>query len=207
MREEQRVTIESYNKIAKSWVSKRNSNFWAKEFLKFKKLLSSGSILELGCGSGTDSRYFLESGYSYTGIDLSDGMLQIAQQNHPNCRFLRMDLYQLGFRLNSFAGFWASAVFLHIPKNDIKQVLLGLKKVTSEGAVGFIALKAGTGEQFVQGSNKEDRRFFIYYTLPEFALILSQVGFEIYSMQRSLPDSRGTIWLTYFVRNKRIWQI
>src|SRR3989338_5138401 len=201
MREEQRITIENYNKIAASWTSKRNPDYWSKEFSKFQELLPAGSVFELGCGSGIDSRYFSDAGYNYTGIDRSEELLKIAKQNHPKNRFLKMDLCRLGLKSNLFDGFWAAAVFLHIPKEDIKQALLELKRVLKKNAIGFIALKDGHGEELVQGSEKDDRRFFAYYSLSEFGAVLNENKFEILSMSQSASDSCNTSWLVYFVRS------
>jgi len=178
MREEQRITIETYNKIAGSWNQKRNPDFWAHDFRMFQSLLPVGSVLELGCGSGTDSRYFLSRDYSYTGVDLSGELLKIARQNNPEGRFVNMDLYELGFESGLFDGFWAAAVLLHIPKEDIGAVLREIKRVLKNGAFGFIAIKEGENEEFVQ-NGENDRRFFAYYYLDEFIRLLSEAGFQV----------------------------
>jgi SAM-dependent methyltransferase len=51
------------------------------------------TILELGCGTGNYSRCFSQRGYSVTGIDLSESMIQIAKNNNiANSDFLCGDI-------------------------------------------------------------------------------------------------------------------
>lgn len=45
-----------------------------------KALLPGDSVLELGCGDGYLARLFAERGFSYRGVDISPGMVAVAQQ-------------------------------------------------------------------------------------------------------------------------------
>lgn len=52
-----------------------------KEFSFYDTLLKTHhchKVLEVGCGSGMLARRFIESGYDYHGLDLSNEMLDIA---------------------------------------------------------------------------------------------------------------------------------
>lgn len=49
------------------------------EFVKFDQWKNK-RVLEIGCGIGTDGARFAESGAKYTGIDISDRAISIAQQ-------------------------------------------------------------------------------------------------------------------------------
>lgn len=55
-------------------------------------------ILELGCGSGTLAPYFIQNGYSYTGLDNAEEMLKIARNLHPEVSFIQGDMRD--FRLD-----------------------------------------------------------------------------------------------------------
>jgi len=60
-------------------------------------------LLEIGCGSGHWSSFFAERGFSVTGIDISEAMLQIAKgKNIPNAVFQSGDAHSLPFDDNSF---------------------------------------------------------------------------------------------------------
>jgi SAM-dependent methyltransferase len=49
-------------------------------------------ILEIGCGTGQLARRFLENGYGYTGIDVSEEMLKYAASEVPSGHFHQMDM-------------------------------------------------------------------------------------------------------------------
>jgi 2-polyprenyl-3-methyl-5-hydroxy-6-metoxy-1,4-benzoquinol methylase len=62
------------------------------DFLSFIK--PGGSILDLGCGSGRDSKMFLENGYKVTAVD---GSSELAKKTS--------DLYWSGCYLFHISGF------------------------------------------------------------------------------------------------------
>lgn len=46
--------------------------------------LYKGKLLELGCGTGYDSKYLSKRGFDVTAIDISEEAIQIAKQNNKN---------------------------------------------------------------------------------------------------------------------------
>ena len=74
MQEYMKKTLEYYENNAKNY-----KNEWTDNFLKnynftvpgiFLEFLPEGaSILDLGCGTGRDSKYFLDHGYKVTAVD------------------------------------------------------------------------------------------------------------------------------------------
>ena len=54
-------------------------------------------VLDIGCGTGLPTaRRLSEGGLRVTGVDLSEGMLEIARREVPAAEFHRMDLMDLG---------------------------------------------------------------------------------------------------------------
>ena len=50
------------------------------------------SVTEIGSGTGNLAGYFNDTGFTYTGLDYSEDMIAIAQQKHPNARFVQGDM-------------------------------------------------------------------------------------------------------------------
>ncbi len=204
---EELKTLKSYKKIAKARQKKcADPNFWRSEFEKFRKLLPSGKVVDIGCGSGRDALLFTQGGYEYIGIDLSKEMLAGAKKLVPNADFQKMDMYAMNFPSQNFDGFWAAASLLHIPKRNVGKVLQEIKRVIKSGGIGFFAMKEGKGEKMVQGPYKEDERFFSFWQEDEFLKILQENGFEVLEHTKDAreynPPKNITIWLLYFVRVK-----
>ncbi len=190
---EERITIETYDDMAQTWSANHSTTrFWGLEMDRFQSYLPQGRVLEIGCGGGRDAQELIALGYRYVGIDISAGFLTQARLNNPLALFLRMSAYDLAFKENSFAGFWASAVLLHLPKNRVRQALEELHRVTRPKGVGFISVKEGQGEGLI------DQRFFAFYSQEEFASLLKTNGFGILK-QDIKKMSEKTTWLTFLV--------
>ncbi len=121
---EEASTREVYNEHAQDYLARwhcQKHGFLGKEadrLSKFRELLSSGRILEIGCGGGHDARWFVDNGYDYLGVDFYSGMLEQARGDNPGIRFDQTSVYDLDFD-EPFDGFWCAAVLLHIPKNRV----------------------------------------------------------------------------------------
>lgn len=198
---EEKITIETYNRQAKSWSTVHSTaNFWAEEMANFKKLLPEGKILEIGAGAGRDAQELIDHGYEYLGTDISSGLLELARKNNPKAIFEQVSVYDVNFK-EKFDGFWCSAVLLHIPREKINHALYAVNKNMKKGAFGFIAIKEGQGEQLetTDSSTGTDERYFVYWSDDEFSNRLTENGFTI--VERGYkPMNERTKWLTYIVK-------
>ncbi len=50
------------------------------------------SVVEIGCGSGNLASRFVNNGFEYVGIDLSEEMLTLAKTNNPTVVFVKDDM-------------------------------------------------------------------------------------------------------------------
>lgn len=62
------------------------SNFFSRYNENGKK------ILDLACGTGTMTKFFVDKGYSVIGIDLSSDMLTVAKEKCPDTQFIKADM-------------------------------------------------------------------------------------------------------------------
>ncbi|MDX9970376.1 MAG: class I SAM-dependent methyltransferase [Candidatus Gracilibacteria bacterium] len=201
---EEKITLETYQKIAKEWaISHSNQDFWKKEFEVFNKILPKGKILEIGSGGGRDAKILIKSGYEYTGTDISTEFLKTAKAENPGAKFLHQSVYDLDFPEGTlFDGFYCSAVLLHIPKSKIDKAFDSVNKYLKPGAIGFISLKKGEGEKMLERQSESaitDKRFFVYYIPEEFKQILNRNGFEII-YQNEIQSTSKTTWLMFCVK-------
>jgi SAM-dependent methyltransferase len=134
---------------------------WAKHrhtrLTRFLALLpSGGAILELGCGSGADSAYMLASGFA---VRPTDGAPEMAAEASRRLgRAVETLLFHELNEIGMYDGVWASACLLHVPRNDLKDVLARIWRALKPGGQFYASFKAGTGE----GRDTLDR----YYNYP-----------------------------------------
>ncbi len=199
---QEELTVASYDQHAKQWSSEHDtSDFWKDELDLFQKYLPKGKILEIGCGGGRDAKELIARGYNYIGTDVSEGFVKEAKARLPNTIFLVQSAYDLKFK-NEFDGFWSSATLLHIPHNRINEALKSINKTLKPGAIGFISIKQGIGEQVFDEQLHDGTpisRFFSFYQPDEFKEILLKNGFETLD-SKIRPISVRTTWLIYIVK-------
>ncbi len=73
-------TISYYNQNAEEYFNKTVNVSMQELYDQFEAYLKPGDkILDLGCGSGRDSRYFLSKGYDVVSVDGSKAMCNLAE--------------------------------------------------------------------------------------------------------------------------------
>ncbi|OPA72789.1 hypothetical protein BVG16_32130 [Paenibacillus selenitireducens] len=133
------------------------------EFLN--KLLSSDKkkLLEIGAGPGIDSIYFKENGIEVTSVDLSAEMIRYCKEK--GLQAYVMDFYHLDFADNTFDAVYALNCLLHVPKNEIGDVLLGIRRIMKPGALFYMGLYGGNDSEGVWENDWCDpKRFFASYS-------------------------------------------
>jgi SAM-dependent methyltransferase len=191
----------TYNRIAKDWDSDHTNDQWWKEGVEqFADLFKPGaSILDVGCGSGVKSEILQKKGMKVTGIDFSEGMLEIARKRVPSERFLLVDLYDPSSLNEKFDGIFAQAVLLHFPKKDIQGIIRSLKARMNPGGYLYIAVKErrdGEEEEEVVKENDygyDYERFFSYFTQGEIKKYLLNEGMEV--IYESVVHSGRRNWI------------
>ena len=165
----------------------------------FLSLLSPGAhVLDAGCGSGRDSRAFLERGYEVTALDASEAMVELAS-HHIGRPVLHLSFDQVRFR-EHFDGVWASASLLHVPRHSIAKVLERLVIALKVGGVMYASFKYGEGETIRDGRlfNDYDERSLrdLLRSRPDL------VPLEVWRTTDLRPDRNDVTWLDVLLRKR-----
>lgn len=165
----------------------------------FLKLLPENcSILDAGCGSGRDSLYFKNKGYSVTAMDYSEELVKLAKDT------IKQDVHHMSFQeinwVNKFDGIWACASLLHVNKSEISDVLLRLSNALRQGGILYASFKRGKGETDRTG------RLFNNYTYPELKMLLDDTDlFKEVKYWESMDirkDREDEPWCNMLLRRK-----
>jgi SAM-dependent methyltransferase len=208
------VTLEMYNKTAQKWATTSDGKgldgvyLWGEAMEKFNALAAlepwegqgRQRLLEIGSGTGRDAK-LLSKLYEYVGTDPAASFIEVARQATaeilPADAFQQMSVYDLKnkFPPGSFDLFWCCATLLHCSKDRMHEALRSIRSVMKDGAVGFISLKEGDGEE----EDKFDGipRYFMYWRQEEFAIELSRARFRIVGFFKK-PARKD--FLCYFVQ-------
>lgn len=153
-------TLKFYNENSEEYFNNTvnlNLESLYKEFLK--NIPKKSNILDVGCGAGAASKYFLDNGYK---VSAFDGSKKLAIKSS---RYLKQKVDNYTFQnfkyKEKFDGIWASASLLHLPKSEIKPILKKLNSYLKPGGTFYFSLKEGEGEKVIGD------RFFSFYTQNE----------------------------------------
>jgi len=201
-----KITIETYNETAKEYAEKVKGLTPTIEFEKFVNYVSSGKILDIGCGSGVCVRNLQERGFQVYKIDLAEELLKISEKESPNSKFYKMDMRKLNFENNYFDGIWHVASLLHLEKRDIPIALSEANRVLKFNGIIYVSVKKGEGG----GLEKDERynnklKYYAYYQPSEIEKLLINANFEILENYHVTYDDsyrNAHPWINLFAKKR-----
>ena len=192
----QRAHKEYYDGFAKQFkIQEPDERDEDERFNDFAAKLSGKKVLDIGCGTGRFVPLFVDEGLEYTGMDISTGMIDVAQEHFPDQRFVESDILdEATWPQETFDGFWAAASLQHIPREQWDLAFDNIEKHMNPGAVGFIGV---TRERRPQQLEVEPRHF-TFMTTDEMKTFVENRNWTFHKAY-DLPDSYYYTWGGYLV--------
>lgn len=162
-------TLNYYNTNANSFVSSTLSVDLSQTQDKFLLLLPpAASILDFGCGSGRDTKYFLDAGMQVDATDGSEELCRLASE-YTGIPVRQMLFEELDAK-EQYDGIWACSSILHLPKDVLKDVLKKMIVALKENGIIYTSFKYGMFE------GERNGRFFTDFTEETFQKFVSDVN-------------------------------
>lgn len=192
-------TLAYYNTNAKIFTeSTINVDFSSVQNKFLDKLRSGAYILDFGCGSGRDTKYFLEIGYTVEAIDGSKELCKIASE-YAGIEVKNM-LFQDLQEVQKYDAIWACSSILHLSYTELVDVMKKIAVALKDKGLLYTSFKYGTYEGIRNG------RYFIDMTEDSLEKLLQEVGgFEVEELcvtSDLRPGRGGEKWLNLFLRKK-----
>jgi SAM-dependent methyltransferase len=138
-----------------------------------------GPICDLGCGPGQIARYLHRKGVKTVGVDLSPKMVAEAQRLNPEIHFHQGDMRALPDEANSWGGIAAFYCIIHIPRQEIVEVLREMKRVLRPGGLLLVTFHIGTEIKHLdEWWEKPVNLDFAFYLPNEMEGWLNEAGLE-----------------------------
>ncbi|MGL5965016.1 MAG: class I SAM-dependent methyltransferase [Fusobacteriaceae bacterium] len=167
------MSVEFYNKNAENFFQNTVNADMSSIYKIFEDNLAykneSIEILDLGCGSGRDSKYFIKKGYLVTALDLSPTLAEKASQ-YIGQDVIVADMKTLDYS-DRFTGIWACASLLHLTEVEILETLKRCHKALKKDGVVYASFKLG------EKNYEKDGRNFTVFTKNKFLDLIKDSDF------------------------------
>lgn len=160
-------TLDYYNKNADNFVSNTISVDFKRTQDKFLDKLQGKRILDFGCGSGRDTKYFLEKGYEVDAVDGSEELCKAASK-YTGIQVRQM-LFQELIEQNRYDGIWACSSILHLSKDELRIVFPKMLDALCSNGIIYTSFKYGEFE------GERNGRFFTDFTIETFSEFISDI--------------------------------
>ena len=140
-------TIEYYNNNHQEFTSSTLDVTFSDIQDRFlRRLPKNALILDFGCGTGRDSKYFLQKGYRVEACDGSEEMVKTAERvaGIPVRKMLFSELCEH----ERYDGIFACASILHVPYKELPDIFLRMEKALKPGGILYVSFKYGRFEGF-----------------------------------------------------------
>ncbi len=149
-------------------------------------------LLDLGCGSGRDTKAFLDRGYLVDALDASKELCELASK-YTGIEVKIKDFTSIEYK-ERYDAIWSCASLLHIPLQQLLELLNKLRDSLRSEGIMYMSFKYGDFE------GERDGRFFLDMTSERFNSVLDRVpGLEVVEEWESEDVRRGNLVRWYNV--------
>ena len=189
-------TLDYYNQNVTTFIADTISVDLKDTQNKFINALPGDKILDLGCGSGRDTKYFLEFGLKVTAVDGSEELCKRASD------YLGIPVYHMLFQEldleDEYNGIWACSSILHLPKDELRTVFYKMVTALKSSGVIYTSFKYGEFE------GERNGRYFTDFTIELFNEFIKNIPDlkieEQWITEDVRPGRRDEKWLNLLLR-------
>ena len=190
-------TVDYYEKNAAAFIESTIDADVSELYRPFEELLTPGCrILDLGCGSGRDSKYFAGKGYDVVALDPSSAMCT-QTKTFAHVPVYAMKAEEIQFT-NVFDGIWACASLLHVPRNEQENTLKKIAVALKDNGILYASWKYGDQNREVDGrlfTNMTSSLLFdMIKRIPEYTVI------NMWRTRDVRNENQTQIWLNVLLR-------
>ena len=193
-------TINYYNQNAENFIANTQNADMHPTQERFLRLLDANtSILDFGCGSGRDTKYFLEKGYQVTATDGSAELCRLASE-FTGIKVKEMLFDELD-AMNQYDGIWACSSILHLPKKELLPVIWKMCEALKDNGIIYTSFKYGDFE------GERNGRYFTDFTEKTFREVVEKIPeltIEEHWITSDVRPGRGEEkWLNLILRKNQ----
>lgn len=193
-------TLDFYDKNAETFANgTADIDFSEMQNIFLSELPVGATILDFGCGSGRDTKYFLQKGYKVAALDGSEKLCRIAEEK-TGIPVVQMDFNDFDEQ-DQYDGIWACSSILHLPKQELRSVLIHMEKALHNGGIIYTSFKYG------DFSGMRNGRYFTDFAEDSFTTFVEEIGQlvieKIWITNDVRPGRQDEKWLNTILGTRR----
>jgi len=190
------MTMNFYQLNAESYFDS-TSRIDPTSFLKplAERLPPGAAILDVGCGSGRDLKWFKERGFAAAGFEQAPDLARRARE-HSGCPVIEGDFCTYDFSRLSYGAVILVGALVHLPESALAPTLRRILQALKPDGLLYLTLKEGRGRQ-----PAEDGRTFILWPEDRLRQIFADLDLTILDFSRSTSKLRTSdTWLGFILK-------
>lgn len=185
-----------YDRHAGTWDKERSRSLFERPWLqRFLELVPpTGSILDIGCGSGEPiAEFFVRADYRVHGVDSSPAMIALCKDRFPNSTWDVADMRTLSLG-RTFDGILAWDSFFHLPREDQRRMFAIFREHAAPQAA--LMFTSGPSDGVAMGTYAGEPLYHASLAPDSYRALLAEHGFEVVANVFEDPETGGhSIWL------------
>ena len=170
----------------------------------FADRVSSGDVLEVGCGTGRIAEQLHLLGLDVAGIDLSPNMIEVARREYPHLPFHIGSMEALDAGDNSVAGIVAWYSIIHTPPKQLPTIFAELHRVLVPDGLLLLAFQAGNERVRLEQAYGHSVSYDSYRLDPDAVVaMLGEANFEVDVRVHRAPMGYERTPQAYLLARKR----
>lgn len=196
---QQNNTLDYYDNLAEDFYKGTvNADLGKIQERFLSKLQQKAYILDFGCGSGRDTKYFFERGFRVDAIDGSKELCKLA------CEYTGIVVKNMFFQeleeTGRYDGIWACSSILHLPVDELECVIRKMSAALKDKGIIYTSFKYGTF------AGERNGRYFTDMTEETFAEFLDRINSleieEQWITADVRPERGEDKWLNLILRKR-----
>jgi ubiquinone/menaquinone biosynthesis C-methylase UbiE len=155
-------------------------------FVELVKRQTIDRVADVGCGPGRAAAFMAERGLDVVGVDVSEAMLAVARNAHPQIKFEEGQLDALPFESGVLAGAVCWYSIIYTPPDRLAGAFGELARVLIPG--GYVLLAFQAEDEPVHSTDAHLPLTSYRHSVQEVAARLVDVGFKIYATVLRAPE-------------------
>jgi len=131
---------------AKEWYDNEMLLPTIKEWMEL--LPEHPKVLDLGCGTGHESKRLYKQGAEVVGVDFSKEAIKIARYKCKECLFIESDFLNLQDSSEKYDGIFSAGSLIHMPLQELFIAVRTVSQYLKKGGK-FLAILQEGGEKFI----------------------------------------------------------